>query len=110
VTNARSDDALEYRRLYDTAAWRRLRLWKLRKDPLCRLCKEQGILTPATVVNHRTPHKGDVQLFFDTDNLESVCKTHHDSAIQSEERTGITRGCDVDGNPLDRASHWHKTG
>jgi 5-methylcytosine-specific restriction endonuclease McrA len=60
MTGARSDEALDYRWLYDTAAWKRLRLWKLRKDPLCKHCLEQGLITEANVVNHRIPHKGDL--------------------------------------------------
>lgn len=110
MPDARTDEAREYRRLYDTAAWKSLRLWKLRLHPLCRHCLEQGIHTPAFVVNHRIPHKGDTRLFFDPFNLESVCKLHHDSSIQSFERTGIERGCDEDGNPRDTSSHWRKGG
>ena len=56
------------------------------------------------MVNHRTPHKGDRVLFFDPDNLESVCKPHHDGLIQIEERKGFSPAVDADGFPID-ANH-----
>ena len=102
----RSDEAKAWRHLYGTAAWKRARATQLRKHPLCEMCEQQGILTPATVVNHRKPHRGDVTLFLDPANHESTCKTHHDSAIQSHERTGVERGCDASGMPHDSGSHW----
>lgn len=106
----RTDEAQAYRRFYDLAAWKQLRQWQLRNHPLCELCTRQGLTTPATVVNHREPHKGDLAKFFDHRNLQSVCKPHHDSAIQSHERTGIERGCDANGTPTDPSSHWGEGG
>lgn len=103
----RSDEAKVWRYLYGTAAWRLVRRAQLREHPLCEKCQQQGLLTPATVVNHRKPHRGDLDLFLDRDNLESTCKQHHDGAIQSFEKTGIERGCDVSGTPNDPRSHWH---
>jgi 5-methylcytosine-specific restriction protein A len=107
----RSDEANVFRRLYDLTAWKQLRQWQLRRNPLCELCTQQGLVTAATVVNHREPHKGDITKFFDHRNLQSVCKLHHDSAIQSHERTGVERGCDANGLPNDPASAWrHNAG
>ena len=57
----------------------------------------------ASVVNHKKRHKGDPELFFDPDNLESVCKPCHDGAIQSEERreANYSDAVGPDGYPLD---------
>lgn len=110
MSTQRSDEARAYRWLYDTREWLELREYQLRKDPLCRYCLRQGLVTAATVVNHRTPHKGDAQLFFDPANLESVCKLHHDGPIQSHERTGHERGCDANGIPHDPPTHWRDDG
>ena len=55
-------------------------------QPLCERCLQVGRVTPATVANHRRPHRGDVALFFDRGNLESTCKACHDGPIQREER------------------------
>lgn len=74
---------------------------QLTKQPLCERCLREGRITPATVVNHRTPHKGDLKLFFDPANHESTCKRHHDADIQSEERTGFSTTVADDGWPTD---------
>jgi hypothetical protein len=73
------------------ARWRRARLVFLAANPLCERCSKAGKTTAATVVNHRTPHRGDYSLFWDEGNWEAVCKPHHDSIIQSEERRGAKR-------------------
>jgi 5-methylcytosine-specific restriction protein A len=103
----RSPEAQAYRHLYRLAAWQHTRRAQLDRNPLCEKCQQQGLLTPANVVNHRKPHRGDMRLFLDPDNLESTCKPHHDGAIQSFEKTGIERGCDANGIPIDKGSHWH---
>ena len=103
----RSPEAAQYRALYKTKAWKALRLSQLTREPLCRMCKEQGNTTAATIVDHRSPHKGDVGKFFDPSNLQSLCPPHHNGAKQSEERTGIAKGCDTNGWPLDPGHHWH---
>jgi 5-methylcytosine-specific restriction endonuclease McrA len=87
----RSFEAEAYRRWYKTARWQ-----KLAKDCYVRdrcTCQRTGeLLTgkfPAPnspVANHKIPHKGDPELFWDMDNIETVSKRYHDGAIQSEER------------------------
>ena len=37
-----------------------------------------GMLTPATVVDHVIPHRGDQKLFWDEDNWQALCKSCHD--------------------------------
>lgn len=84
----RSPEATAWRRLYSTPAWRSLRARKRRENPLCERCEAHGFVIAAAAVNHRIPHKGDLVLFFDYANLQSVCTACHDGPIQSEERTG----------------------
>jgi 5-methylcytosine-specific restriction protein A len=108
--DARSDEALAYRKLYDSARWKGLRAHQLRHFPLCKHCLKRQRITAATIANHVKPHKGDPVLFFDPLNLESTCKPCHDGPIQSFERTGIERGCDANGFPHDQASRWNTPG
>jgi len=62
-----------------------------------------------TVVNHRRPHRGDWALFIDPRNHESVCKPCHDSAIQREEKRGLSCvGVDVTGRPTDPSHPWNR--
>ena len=60
------------------AKWRKARLAFLRQHPLCAECMKEGRLTPATVVDHIRPHRGDQALFWDMANWQSLCKDCHD--------------------------------
>lgn len=57
--------------------WTRARLAFLRQNPLCRICQTQGLLAPATVVDHIIPHRGDMRLFWDVSNWQSLCRPCH---------------------------------
>lgn len=81
---------------YKTAAWLRLRKKQLGREPLCRFCKSKGIITEANTVDHRMPHKGDMDKFFDIMNLQSLCKSCHSSTKQRLEKSGDF-GCDENG-------------
>src|SRR5690554_5824865 len=91
----------DWHHLYNTKAWKQLRAEQLRQEPLCRMCKEQGRITPATVVDHVKPHKGDRELFFDPGNLQGLCKAHHDGEKQRIETRGYSNAVGPDGWPLD---------
>ena len=55
------------------------------------MCKAQGHVTIATVCDHKDKDsKADPSTFF-AGPFQSLCKPHHDSAKQSEERTGRAR-------------------
>lgn len=66
-----------HQRGYD-ARWRRERVLFLQHNPLCVECKRQGRLKPATVVDHVVDHKGNMELFWDVNNWQSLCKRCHD--------------------------------
>ncbi len=38
------------------------------------------------VADHREPHRGDPVLFWDDQNVWTLCRPHHDSAKQAQER------------------------
>lgn len=78
--------------------WYQLPIWtdKLRPDQLLRepFCRECGRLfppddlrhrTPATVVDHIVPFRGDWDLFVDPNNHQSLCKHHHDQKTAREQ-------------------------
>ena len=43
----------------------------------------------------------EMWMYCDPDNLESVCKQHHDGEIQSEECLGFSKRVGADGWPVD---------
>ncbi len=61
-----------------TSKWRRLSKLYLKAHPLCEECKRNGKLTPATVVDHIIPHRGDEHLMWSESNWQSLCKRCHD--------------------------------
>lgn len=63
--------------MYKTGRWGEKRRKHLDREPLCRICAQQGKMTPATEVDHIIPHKGDWKLFYDDSNLQSLCHKCH---------------------------------
>jgi 5-methylcytosine-specific restriction endonuclease McrA len=108
MNKQRSKHAEHYRKLYMTKRWRFLRAEVLARDlftcqqPGCGSRLVNGRSDPrSAVVHHKTPHKGELELFYDKDNLEAVCWTCHSGAIQSAEALGYDSTIGADGWPVD---------
>lgn len=71
--------------------WRKAREGWLKAHPLCAYCEREGRASVATVVDHRTPHRGDMALFWDSGNWQSLCKSCHDSIKKREEHDAERR-------------------
>ncbi len=67
------------------ARWQKARAGWLRSYPLCVVCQAEGKLTVATDVDHITPHKGDMVLFWDASNWQSLCRAHHSQKTARED-------------------------
>jgi len=57
--------------------WQRARLAFLAEHPLCATCKANGLTAGAEVVDHKTPHRGDQELFWDRSNWQPLCRKCH---------------------------------
>lgn len=84
-------DTQEWRSWYKSKRWQDLRQEILKRDRF--VCQQTGILCVAKapapnspVIDHKRPHRGDPDLFWDPDNLQCVSKAYHDSEKQKEER------------------------
>jgi len=64
----------------------------LGKHPLCVHCQEQGRVVAATDVDHIVPHKGDMQLFWDRTNWQSLCHSCHSVKTATEDGGWGNRG------------------
>ena len=102
-----SDQYANRKSLYNSKAWHKLRKQQLAIEPCCKYCDDVGHVVLATIVDHIKRHKGDEKLFFDADNLQSLCKEHHDSTKRREENSGAMIGCDANGVPHDPEHHWN---
>ena len=54
----------------------------------------------SATVHHKQPHKGDLTLFYDTENLEAVYWSCYSGAIQSAEALGYDIRANQDGWPI----------
>lgn len=78
-----------WRRWYKTSRWQALRLRVLARDGCtCQRCGRIESDTSQLVADHVMPHRGDVALFWDVGNLQTLCAPCHNSAKQAEERGG----------------------
>jgi 5-methylcytosine-specific restriction protein A len=99
--------AVEAKRFYKSRQWQALRARHLAKQPYCVMCAEIGTKTLAEVVDHKTPWKRDTRLALNPENLQSLCKLHHDSTKQRQDKSGILSGTRVSGMPLDPNHPWN---
>ncbi len=90
----RRDAQNSWRGWYKTARWQRLVKRIRARDKL--VCQQTGKLLvgryPAPnspVVDHKRPHRGDPDLFWDEANLQLVSKEYHDRVKQSLEKRGL---------------------
>lgn len=79
--------------IYNSKEWRELRIMKLRANPLCEVCEQEGIVTSAHAVHHRHPiedstSKAEMRKWaFMWENLVSVCDACH-AKIHKEQGKG----------------------
>lgn len=69
---------------YD-ARWDREAAAFKRLNPLCLGCSAIGRVTPTEVVDHVTPHRGDMAVFWDRAGWQPACRWHHDVVKQQLE-------------------------
>lgn len=89
-----------WRHLYG-AKWQRRRLRFLDRNPLCAFCAKADRIVAATVVDHKTPHKGDLALFWAETNWQALCTTHHNSNKQAAEHGNDRGQAGLDGYPIE---------
>lgn len=73
-------ESASWQHLYKRSRWLKMRERHLMQSPLCVYCLKAGDVEPATICDHRTPHKGKEDLFWDKarevepEQVESVYK------------------------------------
>ena len=85
--------------------WRKARLRFLRANPLCRLCKERGLIVPATEVDHITPKEPKDMGFWNISNWQALCEYCHKSKTARFDKPGKHK-IRVDGNRGPRRSKY----
>ena len=89
-------------RLYGSERWRRMAKRQLQAHPLCAMCLQTGLVTPAQECDHVVRHKGDPKAFW-TGARQSLCKACHQAKSAAEEgfrQRGYSLDVDGDGFPM----------
>lgn len=80
--------------VYNTTLWRRLRLAKLREQPICQICEMEGKTKLSEHCHHLdsfmdagNPVERDAKAF-DSNNLICLCQYHHNQI-----HNGVLKGC-----------------
>lgn len=68
-----------------TAEWRKASKKYLQVNPLCVSCDKQGKIVLAECVDHIVPHKGNMKLFWDVSNWQSLCNSCHSRKTVKED-------------------------
>lgn len=66
---------------YNNRAWRKLRGWYIRNNPLCVHCKTEGIIKAGDVVDHIIEIKNGGEKL-NSLNLQTLCHLHHNRKTQ----------------------------
>jgi 5-methylcytosine-specific restriction protein A len=91
----------EWQHLYGSK-WQHARKSFLSQHPLCAECLKGGTTKAANVVDHIIPHKGNINIFWNVSNWQSLCKRCHDKKTATEGAFGNDR---PQGNTKDYNRH-----
>lgn len=73
----------ERSKYYNTSLWKKIRKYQIENNPLCKICLDNNIITPATQVHHLVSflsgytEDDKMKLFTASDNLISICAKCH---------------------------------
>lgn len=73
---------IEYQRLYASGVWANMRINQLRQQPFCQKCGTTWELE----VHHIKDHKGDPAIFYDQNNLQTLCHSCHSTETSKKVR------------------------
>lgn len=63
--------------------WRQVAAAYRATNPLCVSCLAVGVTQQTECVDHIVPHRGNMDLFWDSGNWQSLCNTCHDKKTKS---------------------------
>lgn len=66
--------------------WQQARISYLAENPLCSECQWYGRVTPALAVDHRKPHRGNQEWFWNRDNWQPLCSRCHNGKTNRENK------------------------
>lgn len=104
--SASRKDNIEGKDIYQSFKWRKHRDRYIKRNPLCEVCNEIGLVTEAKVVDHvipiRSPHYGSI---WSEANWMSLCQLCHNTKRKRESQGKVIKGKLDENNeliPIDR--------
>ena len=76
---------------YNSKAWKTARNKCLQTNPLCVMCKEQGIVTEARTINHSTPLRVIVQS--NATNIKEMTHSEYKNALSQDNLESLCLSC-----------------
>jgi len=81
----RNREDKQYREIYHSTRWRKLRRQVLlRDDYMCLACLKEGRYRTAEVADHIVELRDDISKAYDMDNLQSLCHECHNRKTRQE--------------------------
>ena len=77
----------EVRKARSTSRYQRFRKRILHIEPLCRPCRSNGLTVGAEEIDHIVPVYRAPDRFWDTGNVQPICRSCHESKTAEENRT-----------------------
>ena len=65
--------------------WAKARNIYIKEHPLCVMCEKEGHLKLGNTVDHIIPHCGDQELFWNQNNWQTLCGSHHSTKSSTED-------------------------
>ena len=81
--------------------WEKASRIYLNHNVLCVMCRANGRVVAATLVDHIIPHKGDMAVFWDVNNWQALCKNCHNNDKQFIDNNKYKKDVDDNGWPVD---------
>ena len=91
----------EANNLYKTGQWQKLRIYYLSINPICAACKQGGIITPATEVDHLFPWNQIGREAFYNNLFQTLCKSCHTYKTGRERAGIITSYLSITNKPIE---------
>ena len=92
-----------HHRLYGSQRWRRAAKRRLAAFPSCEACLSKNLIVPAQECDHIVRHGGNLRLFWDPANHQSLCRACHEAKTADEEaqKRRTVAVLDPDGYPVE---------
>jgi len=69
---------------YNNQPWRKLRIKKLKQNPLCEVCQKSGHIKEGKVIDHHLPRRFWPEHSLRLENLTTMCESHHNQKSRLE--------------------------